>query len=53
MGIPYTNTVHSLLVWTMSIDKVNNGERFVSYFQAKFKLRRENFEPDMAWYNVL
>ena len=26
---------------------------FLSCFQAKFKLRRENFEPDMAWYNVL
>ena len=28
-------------------------ERFWSCFQAKFKLRRENFEPDIAWYNVL
>ena len=37
----------------MSIDKVNYGERFLSCFQAKFKLRRENVEPDMAWYNVL
>ena len=37
----------------MSIDKVNYGERFLSCFQAKFKLRRENFESDMAWYNVL
>ena len=37
----------------MSIDKVNYGERFLSCFQAKFKLRSENFEPDMAWYNVL